>query len=87
MKNNQDSKIDSAILLDMMQAALIEIRASSELNTCKALADIFHNVPNRISNKYPADNILCDMRRVSERNGLRPYLEKLLAHSTKKFSE
>jgi len=72
------------VILDMMHIGMIDIRASERLDTCKAIADIFHNVPNLIMNMVEPSEIYKAMFRVAKRNGFEKYVDNLQKHCTQK---
>ncbi len=71
----------------MMHIGMIDIRASEKVATCKAIADIFHNVPNLIINKVEPGEIYEVMFRVAKRNGFEKYIDSLQKHCTKKVTK
>jgi len=66
---------------------MIDIRASGKVDTCKAIADIFHNVPNLVMNKAEPDEIYEVMFRIAKRNGFAKYVDNLQKHCTKKVMQ
>ncbi len=49
---NDDSAPSKAVLIKMLGFALLEIRASDNLELAKTLADIFHNLPPHLASKW-----------------------------------
>lgn len=45
---DQENYPSKSVLISMLKFALIEIRASSSIEECKRLADIFHNLPSQL---------------------------------------
>ncbi len=80
MSENEERPISHSILLKMLAAALLEIRATENLRLAQALADVFHNTPARIAREIDAEEILADIRMRAERHGQSPYIERLLSH-------
>ena len=76
-----------AVILDMMGLAFIEIRATDDLKTCKALANTFHNVPAKIRTGDNFENIKNEIFSAAERSKIRPYIKKLYDHSRSKFED
>jgi hypothetical protein len=81
----KNQAITDQIILDMLGIVLIEIRAHTNPDYAKHMADIFHNVPARLIRKTPAQEIYEDMLQVANRLGLEKYLGDLLHHSQNKF--
>jgi hypothetical protein len=79
-----DSLENYRVILDMMHIGMIEIRSSEKIDTCKAIADIFHNVPNSIARKTAPSEIYEAMFRVAKRNGFEKYVDNLQKHCTQK---
>ena len=88
MKNNHklDSFENYRVILDMMYIGLIDIRASETIETCKAIADIFHNVPNSVARKVEPSEIYEQVFRVARRNSLEEYIGGLQRHCQRKIT-
>lgn len=54
----------------------VEIRASDNIKQCKGLADIVHNVPAKISQGMPEEEILEDVLRRADKYGARGVVQK-----------
>ena len=64
----------------MLQIALIEIRASDDVVRSKQLADIFHNLPNKLAQINSEDEALqayATLRKKSEKYGLEQYIDSI----------
>lgn len=83
--NSNNAKISYDVILYMMHIAFIEIRAAEKIGKCKGLADIFHNVPNRISIGISADDIIDHIYVVAKRRGQEEYINWLVDHSIQKI--
>lgn len=81
------SRITENILLDMLGNTLVEMRAHSNPNYAKTMADVFHNVPARLVRKMPPLEIYEDMVRVAKRHSVEDYLISLLKHSSEKLEK
>lgn len=75
---------EQLILLEMLSVVLIEIRASKNLRTCQALADAFHNVPQRLAIEFDAEETLEDIFTKAERSGILSYCKSLYESSKEK---
>lgn len=87
MSKDKESAVsdDLAVILDMLSTTLVEIRASDNIETCKALANTFHNVPAKIRTGHSTKNILDEIFSAAERSKIYPYIKKLHEHSKSKF--
>ena len=76
---------DTLIALDMLTVALVEIRASDQLQKSAALADVFHNIPARIARGFSGDELLEEMELRASRNGCSDYMQQLRQHVASKI--
>jgi hypothetical protein len=56
--------------LHALHIALLEIRAATNFEGAKLLADAFHHVPILMANGRPEDEIVSDVLEISERHGM-----------------
>jgi hypothetical protein len=80
MDDSLDAKVKRDALHFMLEAALIEIRASASLNAAKKFADVFHNLPIALlkcstSDEYDAQ--LLNLLERAKRSGIDSYVQKL----------
>jgi hypothetical protein len=81
---NEDISLGMTPLYRMLRAAFIEIRATDNLETAKAIADIFHNVPSMIMNNKPVEEIYLSILERSDFFEMRNYVEKLVSSVSSK---
>ncbi len=75
-----------AAILDTMGIALIEIRACEDLQTCHALASVFHNVPAGIRIGIPSEKILEGIFAEAKRWEVERFIKNQYALSLSKFT-
>lgn len=73
-------------ILYVIGLAFVEIRASEDIKKSKAIADVFHNIPGKISRKFTSDDIIAEIMIKSERHGLGNYIKSLLRHADERFA-
>lgn len=82
MDESFEAKVKRDALHFMLEAALIEIRASNSVNAAKKFADVFHNLPMALlkcstSDDYDAQFL--NLLERAKRSGLESYVQKLQA--------
>lgn len=80
MNESFEVKVKRDALHFMLEAAFIEIRASSSVNAAKKIADIFHSLPMALlkcstSDDYDAQFL--NLLERAKRSGLDSYVQKL----------
>lgn len=68
-------------ILALLQLALIEIRATDDLEFANKLADVIHNIPGQLKDEVceaESDAILESIRKRAGRAGLAKYIDKLI---------
>jgi hypothetical protein len=82
MEARSEVKVKRDALHFMLEAALIEIRASSSVNAAKKIADVFHSLPMallRCSTSDDYDAQFLNLLERSKRSGLDIYVQELRA--------
>ena len=72
--------ISRTTLLKMLRFALIEIRASGDIEECRQIADIFHTLPSALASGRPdeeLEDVYSQMAQKADRYNRREYLKNL----------
>ncbi|GLQ76623.1 hypothetical protein GCM10007881_01380 [Mesorhizobium huakuii] len=80
MENTNSAKRYTDILY-VLGVALIEIRASASLEEAQIVADIFHNVPAKISASEEPEAIETELLSKAKRHGREQAIKQLLKHA------
>ncbi|MER9934332.1 hypothetical protein [Mesorhizobium sp. M0088] len=70
-----------AEMLYILGVALVEIRASDKVEDAHIIADIFHNVPAKISVGATPEDIELEIMSKAKRHGYENYANKMLSHA------
>ncbi|UCI06273.1 hypothetical protein [Mesorhizobium sp. B1-1-8] len=65
--------------------ALVEIRATEDLEIARILADIFHNVPAEISAGSSIEEIEAEMIVKAERHGRSAKISSMIEHAKRRY--
>jgi hypothetical protein len=86
MDESFEAKVKRETLHFMLEAALIEIRASNSLNAAKKFADVFHNLPMallRCSTSDDYDTQFQNLLERAKRSDLDGYVQQLRVVATR----
>lgn len=74
---------DYKLVLAVLRYALIEIRATENLQKAQTLADVFHNVPNGIASGRSPEDIRAKLDQTANRLGCQNYINSLFDSAVK----
>lgn len=84
--DDSKAKVKRDALHFMLEAALIEIRASDSANSAKKFAEVFHNLPMALlscSTSEDYDTQFLNLMERAKRSGLDNYAQKLQTVATR----